>query len=304
MELEQRININIEWVRIIAVVLITFTHTRHHFESGVYFFLFEQLPPIGTSLLSVVSGYLYITYSSKKDNLLLSKVKSLLIPYLIANLFVVILVLIANFGFGLDFLNRFEYNSILIFDGLLALNSPPINPPTYFIRDIFIIFSILSIIQNRNFLPLLYLIPLAYFGQMFLRWDVVFMFSVGCGLSFYRDFFFSKRILFSVVLFLLAFVLNYCDVISFNAIKFFLAPSLFLVVDFFKLKPINTGAYSYLTHLYHSPIIVCTYPVIALFIFDERVSVFIQVIIALFGAWLVYRLTRKIKTLRILCGFK
>ena len=130
----------IELVRLIAVILITFTHTRNNLESGFTYFIVEELPKYGTAILSIISGYLYYTISRHKTGLFDKKIKSLVIPYLIANFSILFLVLIFNYGFGYNPLNRLSYDWSIVLEGLFSLNSPPINPPTYFIRDIFILF--------------------------------------------------------------------------------------------------------------------------------------------------------------------
>jgi fucose 4-O-acetylase-like acetyltransferase len=56
----------------------------------MYVFL-EQVPLYGTLVLSIISGFLYTEVSAVKPFLLKRKVKSLLIPFLIANFIVIIL---------------------------------------------------------------------------------------------------------------------------------------------------------------------------------------------------------------------
>lgn len=76
---------SIELIRLIAVVLITYTHTRHELDNGIVYFIVEWLPIFGTAILSIMSGYLYYTISRKKDHLFQKKIKSLAIPFMIAN---------------------------------------------------------------------------------------------------------------------------------------------------------------------------------------------------------------------------
>ena len=73
----------IELMRLIAVILITFTHTRNELSEGYLYFLVETLPTYGTAILSIISGYLFYTVSRKNENLFNKKIKSLAIPYLI-----------------------------------------------------------------------------------------------------------------------------------------------------------------------------------------------------------------------------
>ena len=150
-----------EFARLICVLLLIFTHTRHNYSEGLTYFILEEVPKIGTLILSLMSGYLYYSVSRKNINIFQKKVKSLLIPYLIANISVLSLVVIANFIFEINFLNRLDFNFDLIFEGIIALNSPPINPPTFFIRDIFIIFVLIERFRNKKYFLLLLIIPLA-----------------------------------------------------------------------------------------------------------------------------------------------
>jgi hypothetical protein len=86
---------SIELIRLLAVILITFTHTRHQLDEGLLYFVVEKLPTYGTVILSIVSGYLYVSISRHKPNIFYRKIKSLAIPYLIANLSILTIV-----GFG------------------------------------------------------------------------------------------------------------------------------------------------------------------------------------------------------------
>ena len=84
-------NKSIELIRIIAVILITFTHTRNSLTEGVNYFIIEQLPPYGTAILSIISGYLFYSVTKNKDRIFQKKIKSLAIPYLIANFSVLLI---------------------------------------------------------------------------------------------------------------------------------------------------------------------------------------------------------------------
>ncbi len=112
---------SIELTRLLAVILITLTHTRHSLvkeDSSLVYFIVEELPTIGTVLLSVISGYLFFKISYNKPNLFLSKVRTLLIPFLVANILVLFLVLLANYGFGYNALNRINYDFSMITEGI------------------------------------------------------------------------------------------------------------------------------------------------------------------------------------------
>lgn len=249
------INYPIEFMRIAGVILITFTHIKHNYTTGIPFFILETLPKFGTLVLSVISGYLYCNYSSN-PNLLSKKIKSLLIPYLIANLVVLLPVLLTNL-LGYNFLNRLTYDHTLITEGLLALNSPPINPPTYFIRDLFIIFCFLSLI-HKDYRALLFILPLLFFGQLFLRLDIVLLFFLG---------FITKK--FSLDTLSLAIkslvgipliILSYVFLEQYEIHKYLIALLFFLNVINLNFTFIKTGAYTYFLHLYHCPVIIFIFP--------------------------------------------
>lgn len=297
---------SIELIRLLAVILITFTHTRHSItpESSITYFIVEELPTIGTVLLSVVSGYLYRKVSFDKPRIFFNKVKTLLIPFLIANLVVLGLVLMANYVFDINFLNRLTFDISLFTEGILALNSPPINPPTYFIRDIFVIFVLLEFVRNRNLYMLLIIIPLLVFGKLLLRYDILLLFLLGMTIANYDAFLTplkTKRII-CVVLFLVSLVMIFQTDVTWY--KYPVALLIFVLVINWKVKFYNVGSYSYLLHLYHSPVIVATYPVIEKFIEDDFIRVLIQVVISFIAVYGLYLITRKITSLRILCGYK
>ena len=70
-------NYSIELLRLMSVILIVFTHTKHNFTGGIFYILFEQIPTYGTAILSIISGFLFSEYSSTKANLLNKKIKTL-----------------------------------------------------------------------------------------------------------------------------------------------------------------------------------------------------------------------------------
>jgi hypothetical protein len=292
---------SIELIRLLAVILITFTHTRHSItpESSLTYFIVEELPTIGTVLLSIVSGYLYRKVSFDKPRIFFNKVKTLLIPFLIANLVVLTLVLVANYV-----LNRLTFDISLFTEGILALNSPPINPPTYFIRDIFVIFVLIEFIRNRNLYMLLIIIPLLVFGKLLLRYDILLLFLLGMTIANYDAFLTplkTKRII-CVVLFLVSLVMIFQTDVTWY--KYPVALLIFVLVINWKVKFYNVGSYSYLLHLYHSPIIVATYPVIEKLNGNDFIRVLIQVMVSFMAVYVLYLITRKITSLRILCGYK
>ena len=287
----------IELVRLIAVILITFTHTRNNLESGFTYFIVEELPKYGTAILSIISGYLYYTISRHKTGLFDKKIKSLVIPYLIANFSILFLVLIFNYGFGYNPLNRLSYDWSIVLEGLFSLNSPPINPPTYFIRDIFILFSIIALITQKEWKALLVLIPFLLFGKLIIRWDIAFLFVSGIIYAMASERL-NKNILLSVCGLSIVVVVLFFDAY----LKFPVALFLFMLTVDLKIKYLNTGRFSYLLHLYHSPVMVITYPVISYLISDTTIRVVIQIIWAIAMAYLLFLTTKKIPALKILSG--
>ena len=287
----------IELVRLIAVILITFTHTRNNLESGFTYFIVEELPKYGTAILSIISGYLYYTISRHKAGLFDKKIKSLVIPYLIANFSILFLVLIFNYGFGYNPLNRLSYDWSIVLEGLFSLNSPPINPPTYFIRDIFILFSIIALITQKEWKALLVLIPFLLFGKLIIRWDIAFLFVSGIiyAMASKR---LNKNILLSICGLCIVVVVLFFDAY----LKFPVALFLFMLTVDLKIKYLNTGRFSYLLHLYHSPVMVITYPVISYLISDITLRVVTQIIWAIAMAYLLFLTTKKIPALKILSG--
>ena len=110
------VNYSIEMLRLLSVALLTLTHTKHGITGGVSYFIVETLPTYGTSLLSIISGFLYLEYSSKSPDLMTKKVRTLLVPYLTSNLLVVSLVWLLHL-FGFDYCSK---NSNFVF--LMTMN--------------------------------------------------------------------------------------------------------------------------------------------------------------------------------------
>lgn len=288
---------SIELIRLIAVILITFTHTRNDFEEGLAHFIFRELPTFGTAILSIVSGYLYYTVSRKRKGLLKRKIKSLAIPFLIANVSVLILVLISNFIFNYNPLNRLPLNFSLISEGLLSLNGAPINPPTYFIRDVFIIFCVIALLTQKEIKALLIIVPFLLFGTLILNSDIAFLFILGILYAkFYERI--NKYVLFATV-FIITLIIGF----KFNEfLKFPISFLIFISLLNLNLKFYNTGRFSYLLHLYHSPIIVITYPILNIYIKNPVINVLTQISIAVILILFLFVITKKYSFLRVLSG--
>ena len=288
---------SIELIRLIAVILIVFTHTRNELEYGIAYFIVERIPTFGTAILSIISGYLYFEISRHRQNLFFRKIKSLAIPYLIANISVLILVLIAYYVFGFDTLNRLSFDCSLITEGIFSFNSPPINPPTYFIRDIFIIFSIIALITQKEFKTLFVIIPFLLLGALVLRLDVAFLFLIGILYSKYKNNI-DKKIL-TITALVASIVLG---VFYNDFLKFPFSFLTFILLINIQLPFLNTGRFSYLLHLYHSPIIVISYPILSSFIENPILKIVAQILIAIFFVYLLFLITKKYTFLKILSG--
>lgn len=194
-------------------------------------------------------------------------------------------------------LNRLSLDSSLILEGIFSLNSPPINPPTYFIRDIFIIFSVISLISNKELKSLFILIPVILFGTLLLRLDIAALFITGLLFGHFKKSI-NKNLLISItflVLILISFFLP-------DYLKFPISFLIFILVIDLEFNFYNTGRYSYLLHLYHSPIMVISYPFLNSFTQNMLLIVFLQILIAISFSFLLFILTTKVKRLRILSG--
>ena len=289
-------NSSIELIRLVAVILITFAHTRHDLQSGYVFFVVEKLPTFGTAILSIVSGYLYYTVSLKKK-IFIKKIKTLLVPYLIANISVLIIVFLTTSLLDYNPLNRLSLDSSLILEGIFSLNSPPINPPTYFIRDILIIFSIISLISHKEFKSLIILVPVILFGTLLLRLDIAVLFIIGLLFGHFKKSV-NKNLLISITFVVLILILFFLP----GYLKFPISFLIFISVIDFEFNFYNTGRYSYLLHLYHSPIMVVSYPFLNSLIDNMLLKVLLQIFISFSFVYLLYIATTKFKRMRILSG--
>jgi len=293
----KKMNSSIELIRLIAVILIVFTHTRNELESGVTYFIIERLPTFGTALLSLISGYLYYNVSRKKNHLFKKKIKSLAVPYLIANTSILLVVLIFYYTFGYNALHRLSYDFSIISEGIFALNSPPINPPTYFIRDIFVIFSIIALLTQKELKALFILIPITLFGTLILRLDVAFLFLVGCIYSQFENKFKKKTLIILTIIITTIIGAWFSDYLKFPT-----SFLIFILLINLQFKFYNTGRYSYLLHLYHSPIIVITYPILNLYIDNPLLKIIAQIMTALLFIYMIFLISKKYEFLKILSG--
>lgn len=288
---------SIELIRLLAVFMITFTHTRHELEEGWLYFLVEILPTYGTAILSVISGYLYFTVSRKKKYLFKRKIKSLAIPYLFANASVVLLVLFSYYFLGHNPLNRLGIGPELFTEGILALNMEPVNPPTYFIRDIFLVFAVIALLTQREWKALPLILVFLVFGSLFLRLDVVGLFIIGALYGKFKDKL-SRELFLGLSLAAVVVVAIWFE----QYLKWPIALFIFILVVDLKFKFFNTGRYAYLLHLYHSPIIVITFPLIGANIDNPALSILSQIATASVIVYLMVLLSKRFPALTILSG--
>lgn len=288
---------SIELIRICAIVVITLTHTRNSLEEGVIHFIVEELPNYGTALMAVLSGFLFFTMSRSHQGLFTNKIKSLAIPYLIANISVLALVLIAYYGLGYNSLNRLSYDITLLTQGILSLDEVPINPPSYFVRDLFVIFTFLALVIHRDYRTLLVLIPLGLFGTFFLRWDIVLLFGLGALFAFIKDRVNRNSLLLTLGTLTLVSGFWFPDHLRFPSSLFVFA----LIIDM-DIKFINVGRYSYLLYLYHSPIMVVSYPILSRFIHNQYINISIQIILPMILIMGLVLLSRRYQWLKVLSG--
>ena len=284
-------NYSIELLRLLSVTLLVLTHTRHGLSSGYLYFFVEVLPTYATSLLSLVSGFLFLEYSSKKGDILNKKIKTLLVPYLFSNLIVISVVYIL-YLIGYEYLNRLSFDYRMITDGLLSLSSEPINPPTYFIRDIFIFFCLVSLIR-RNYYSLIFLVPYIAFGNLFLRLDVIFLVVCGMSISYMKILISNQK---RSVLFILFFSLIYLLLSEYDyPFKFILSLFVFISIYDVKVKFFNVGGFSYMLHLYHAPIIIFLHPLISRRISGDLISISVQFILTLCVTFALYQIVKRLK---------
>ncbi|WHT37827.1 hypothetical protein QNH98_11790 [Myroides sp. mNGS23_01] len=297
-------NYSLEIIRLLAVILITFTHTKNDFSTGITQFVFHELPLLGTVLLSLTSGFLYYKVSKNKNNLLRYKIKTLLIPYFVANVLILGLVLFAYFVFHQNYLQRLTFDSTLFTEGILALHSPPINPPTYFIRDLFLVFVCIEMIKNRNTYLFIGFLLLFLFGKPFLRLDIPLLFAVGLGIAHFSNFISHYRTKILLALLGISLSIWVFQPSAIEILKFPISLFIFIYMINRNLAFYNVGAYTYLLHLYHVPFIVVSYPLLNRIVQHPFLNAGLQVIISLALTYMLFLITRKYKSLRFICGGK
>ena len=68
------------------------------------------------------------------------------------------------------------------------------------------------------------------------------------------------------------------------------------------VKFFNVGGYTYLLHLYHSPVIVFIYPLLSNYISNIYLLVLLQIILSIITVYLLFLITRRFTVLKILSG--
>jgi peptidoglycan/LPS O-acetylase OafA/YrhL len=87
-----------------------------------------------------------------------------------------------------------------------------------------------------------------------------------------------------------------------SCIKYPIALLCFMVSMTINIRFRSVGRYTYLLHLYHSPIIVVSYPLLRQYIHHPLLSICLQVLFSVSMIAMLYWCTKKIKTLTILSG--
>lgn len=256
------------------------------------YLLLEQIPLYGTLILSVISGFLYHEVTAGKGRLVQKKVHSLLIPYLIANIVVVIPVGLSYLFFEYNFLNRLTFGPELLLDGIFAFSTAPVNPPTYFIRDLFVIFLIVEVLRRKNLYLFAGLILLTLFGELLLRFDILALFVCGALLSRFKTLY-THLLWPSVITCLLLSLLLSAFEMPYD--KHLISILFFLLVINWKISFKDVGGYSYTLHLYHSPVIVVVFPILGAYISNPYLQVAGQLILVFSLTYIIYLLIRKLK---------
>jgi succinoglycan biosynthesis protein ExoH len=207
---DQNISSRINLMRILLICGIVFVHVPYDPDAspfvganGVFdwirVYLGESLFRIGVPCLSAISGYLlfqrgYESFDYRKT--LVSKSRTVLLPFLLWNLVLLLLVLIvqkAGMGIGY-FPDLWNASPLGWLDHALALNDYPINLPLYFLRDLLVCILLSPIlaflVRRAPALTLGVLFAVAVFPTLdtglVLKHSILFSFTLGIGLALYR----------------------------------------------------------------------------------------------------------------------
>ena len=189
----------IDFARLTLILLIVILHFRISPESTpstsphiftVHDTLKNSLLLTAVPLLSIMSGYIFFARQAyqQKIKTLKNKTRTILIPFLIFNLSLVIVVFIAQKnGFAMDnriILVNSDFNTWL--NAMFALNGQPVNYPLHFLRDLLVVF-IFAIFLGKGFTRFpwiaiavcIIVASLNLDGRLILRDDVFLCFAVG-----------------------------------------------------------------------------------------------------------------------------
>lgn len=144
--LSQRIRIS----RVVCIFFMTFVHVHPGwrdvdyatrgigFFDGVHRFVTDVLGRCAVPLLSIIAGYLLVESLSRQNHgaMILNKIKTLLVPMVLWNVFLVSLVLLYN---GIT--HRVEAGLPVTWlewgNAIFAITAPPANQQLAFLRDVF-----------------------------------------------------------------------------------------------------------------------------------------------------------------------
>ena len=79
---------------------------------------------------------------------------------------------------------------------------------------------------------------------------------------------------------------------DFYILKFIFSILIFIYLFNIEIKFINIGGFSYLLHLYHSPIIVISYPILSLYFSNDVIMVLLQFFISIIILYIIHKLIK------------
>ncbi len=154
MAVDQNLSTRINLMRILLICGIVFVHVPYATETSPYIgrfgafdwmrvFFGDSLFRIGVPCLSAISGYLLIRRGLRDfrfPNVLRSKAKTVLAPFLLWNLVLLLLVLLVQRqGIAIGYFpDLWSASAAEMADHAFALQGYPINLPLYFLRDLLV----------------------------------------------------------------------------------------------------------------------------------------------------------------------
>lgn len=143
-----------------------------------------------------------------------------------------------------------------------------------------------------------------FIGKLFLRLDIVVLFASGMVIAYFSDWIKLNRNIIYLILIPATIIFAYFYSANISFIKYPISLLIFILLLNNKIMFYNVGAFTYLLHLYHSPIIVVLHPIISKLTKNNVLNPILQVILSIFFVYVLYLLTRKITFLKILTGQK